>query len=96
MIYTNVEKVNDKRLMEGVCFFASIADDEKETIKTHVFFTPEEVQSWFKENVEQHVNCDVCQDTGEIECMETVYAGEPHQAMVGTRKCLCQIDDSGE
>ena len=34
--------------------------------------------------------CADCLGTGEVTTMETVYAGEPHQAPIGTRRCHCQ------
>jgi len=36
--------------------------------------------------------CEYCAGTGEITAMETVYAGEPHQAPTGTQKCICKIE----
>jgi hypothetical protein len=33
--------------------------------------------------------CEWCNGEGEITTMEQVYAGEPHTAPIGTRKCIC-------
>lgn len=43
--------------------------------------------------------CDICEDTGETTEMETVYAGEPHVAPIGSRTCICRIhedEDDGD
>lgn len=37
--------------------------------------------------------CDICGGTGEVTTMEPVYAGEPHTAPVGSRRCECTIDE---
>lgn len=44
----------------------------------------------------QKYDCDICQDTGEVSCMEAVYPGEPHMADVGTQKCECQLNNTDE
>ncbi len=36
--------------------------------------------------------CEYCGGTGEVDSMEQVYAGEPHMAPIGTRKCICQVE----
>lgn len=43
------------------------------------------------EKIKEIVVCDLCDDTGEIPCMDYVYNNEPHTAMVGSRKCSCQL-----
>lgn len=45
---------------------------------------------------EFHITCQICQDTGEVDCMDSVYPGEPHMAMVGTRKCECRLSDNDD
>lgn len=37
--------------------------------------------------------CEDCEGTGEVSCDEAVYQGEPHTASVGTRKCICQLNN---
>lgn len=41
-------------------------------------------------------NCDICEDTGETTVMETVYAGEPHQAPTGTQTCICRLHEEDD
>lgn len=36
--------------------------------------------------------CEFCLGTGEVSEYEKVYANEPHTALLGTRKCICQIE----
>lgn len=45
---------------------------------------------------EQAEVCEFCEGEGEVPCMEYVYAGEPHQAMIGTQKCICQVREDFE
>lgn len=41
--------------------------------------------------------CAECYGTGEVTTMEYVYAGEPHQAPIGTAPCpVCQVKDDDE
>lgn len=41
--------------------------------------------------------CSTCGGTGEITTMETVYAGEPHTAPIGTARCPdCNAPDEAE
>jgi hypothetical protein len=44
----------------------------------------------YREETELEEKCEYCGGTGELDCMDAVYPGEPHMAMVGTRKCVCQ------
>lgn len=46
----------------------------------------------FADGEDETVVCEYCVGTGEITVMETVYAGEPHQAPTGTQKCICKIE----
>jgi hypothetical protein len=34
--------------------------------------------------------CEVCEGTGEYTTMEKVWAGEPHEAPIGTAHCNCE------
>lgn len=36
-------------------------------------------------------DCEICEDTGEVSAMETVYPNEPYQAPTGTQICECKI-----
>lgn len=49
-----------------------------------------------EKKLEKEDICPDCDGTGEVDCMETVYPGEPHMAMVGSRKCDCQINEDEE
>ena len=40
--------------------------------------------------------CEYCGGTGEVDVMESVYPNEPHQALVGTQKCICQLHEEDE
>lgn len=42
---------------------------------------------------EAEKECEICGGTGEVSSMEQVWADEPHMADVGTRKCICQIEN---
>lgn len=44
------------------------------------------------EDVDEDDECDDCGGTGEITTQEQVWAGEPHTAPVGTKKCHCKMD----
>lgn len=47
-------------------------------------------------DIEQSEVCQYCEGEGEVPCMDYVYAGEPHMAMVGTQKCICREDDGDD
>lgn len=36
-------------------------------------------------------DCDICEDTGKVGCMEAVYPGEPHMADIGEQMCECRL-----
>lgn len=61
--------------------------------------TQEKLNSWYKHRsnkervVEKEYDCEDCEDTGEVSCMESVYPGEPHMAMVGTEMCHCRREN---
>lgn len=38
--------------------------------------------------------CEMCGGTGEVAEIQEVWAGEPHMADVGVKKCLCQLNDN--
>ena len=38
--------------------------------------------------------CEFCLGEGEVVVDEAVYPGEPHTAPIGTRKCICQTEES--
>lgn len=41
--------------------------------------------------------CETCQDTGEVDAMESVYPGEPHMANIGTDRCPdCNCPDEDD
>jgi len=52
----------------------------------------EDFGSQFEPDEDEEV-CEHCDGTGEVTVMETVWAGEPHQAPTGTRKCICVLGD---
>lgn len=37
--------------------------------------------------------CEYCHGEGYTESYETVYQGEPHQALTGKENCICSLDD---
>lgn len=37
--------------------------------------------------------CEFCGGTGEVDSWGAVYQGEPHMALIGTKKCVCQFKD---
>ncbi len=40
--------------------------------------------------------CDICEDTGEVTTMEKVYNGEPHEAPIGSKTCICRIQEEDD
>ncbi len=40
--------------------------------------------------------CPDCGGTGEVTFYEPVYPGEPHMALVGSKRCHCQDEDEYE
>jgi hypothetical protein len=50
-----------------------------------------ELYKMIKEALEP--TCDICGGTGEVTTMEQVYAGEPHMAPIGTKKCICRTGE---
>lgn len=58
--------------------------------------SPEKIAELLAKGVireEVEYDCEICQDTGEVDTMESVYPGEPHQAPIGTQKCECRLRD---
>lgn len=43
--------------------------------------------------VEFEIVCEHCLGEGEVTTMEQVWPGEPHTAPIGTRKCVCILED---
>jgi len=37
--------------------------------------------------------CEHCDGAGEVQTMEKVWAGEPHEAPIGTKKCVCKLEN---
>jgi hypothetical protein len=46
-----------------------------------------------KEAEEEERPCEHCDGRGYVDTMDTVFPGEPHQANVGTRPCICQMKE---
>lgn len=40
--------------------------------------------------------CEFCGDSGVVCVNENVYGGEPHQANVGVRRCICKLKEDEE
>jgi len=78
------------------CCLADLVEDFKDNPRDH--HDPIEIYTCAKCKKECEVEevCEFCLGEGETTTMETVYAGEPHQAPIGTQKCICRIDDDGD
>lgn len=88
MILTKIEMLDPNK------FILIVADTEEETIKTSSpFFNRRNAERLEKIVLEDGDICEMCGGTGEVDCMENVYPNEPHMAMVGSRKCECQIKE---
>lgn len=76
-------------------FILMVADTEEETIKISApFFNRKNAEKLEKIVLEEEGEiCEMCRGTGEIDCMEAVYYGEPHMAMVGSRICECKLEE---
>lgn len=81
--------VGDKEIING-----DVPEDER---VSHIMIVDdtevrvredEDAFVWEAEDV-----CEYCGGTGEITTMESVYAGEPHQAPIGTQTCICQLEE---
>lgn len=48
-----------------------------------------------EQTTEEETTCPlgICDGSGEVSCMDTVWPGEPHMADVGTRKCECRLEE---
>jgi hypothetical protein len=59
--------------------------------------TQEKLDSWyvdrFPKQEKEAYFCNICLDTGEVDCMDYVYPNEPHMANVGTRMCVCRLEE---
>lgn len=94
---TKLDKIEDYLAINGsntnlVC---TICEEERPRPLLDHIATSEDIKKHWEDHEcfkEEIYSCDMCQDTGEIGCMEQVYPGEPHMADVGTQKCECQLD----
>lgn len=75
------------------CCRAELVEDFKDNPKDH--HDPIEIYTCKKCGKECEVEevCADCLGTGEVTTMETVWAGEPHTAPIGTEKCICTLRD---
>lgn len=48
------------------------------------------------EEKEEEDVCEHCGGSGEVDVMGSVYPNEPHQALVDTQKCICQLHEEDE
>lgn len=58
------------------------------------WYTPKQFMNKIKEEKEEE--CVYCNGTGIVDAVEAVYPGEPHQAHVGSRQCVCQMGDEDD
>lgn len=89
MIQVKVEAVKDIDDFFGEKFYVFIADDEKEMIGMTSFHSLQRAHKFASLCLEIAEECKECGGTGEVSFYESVWYGEPHQALVGTRKCVC-------
>jgi hypothetical protein len=68
-----------------------------------VYITDENKIEYFIDNdtlekmlIEFDLRCPICGDTGEEPIEGQVWAGEPHTAEIGTRRCICQDNEDGK
>lgn len=75
------------------CCRADLVEDFKENPRDH--HDPIEIYTCSKCKKECEVEevCEFCYGEGEVTVDEQVWAGEPHTAPIGTRKCICRMDD---
>jgi len=92
MITATVERVREVDELVGT-FHVIVADTEKEIVSSRPFFSIFSAQKFANACLMDSDVCEECNGTGEVDCMDYVYAGEPHMAMVGTRKCVCQSNN---
>lgn len=80
----------------SACCKAALVEDFKDNPRDH--HDPIEIYSCAKCKKECDVEeiCALCDGTGEVTTMETVWAGEPHTAPIGTEKCICQLKEEDE
>ena len=57
--------------------------------------TKEKLNSWYNDRfaTTKEYDCELCKDTGEVDCIEAVYSGESHMAMIGSQKCECEFNN---
>lgn len=89
MILTKIEMLDPNK------FILIVANIEEETVKiSSPFFNKRNAERLEKIVLENDGDiCEMCNGTGEIDCMESVYPNEPHMAMVGSRTCECQLEN---
>lgn len=75
------------------CCKADLVEDFKDNPADH--HSPIEIYTCSKCKKECEVEevCEFCLGEGEVTTMETVWPGEPHQAPIGTQKCICRLGD---
>lgn len=80
----------------SACCKADLVEDYKDNPRDH--HDPIEIYTCKKCKKECEVEevCADCLGTGEVTTMESVYAGEPHMAPIGTAKCHCQARDEDD
>ena len=89
MIVTSILKIAGERK-----FAVVVADTDAEVIGASTFFYLENAKKFAQAcMLNEDDVCEHCGGTGEVDCMDFVYSGEPHMAMVGSQKCICQIDE---
>jgi DnaJ-class molecular chaperone len=78
---------------------SEIETEIKDTYLEHSYHNEfnKDCSECFKEenaDKERQEVCETCGGTGEVSCMESVYAGEPYMASVGIERCPdCNMPD---
>jgi len=93
MIVTSIFKL--RKVSENDREYAVVvADTEKEMIGCSEYFSLQGAKDFAQACMLNDEDvCEHCGGDGEVACMDYVYDGEPHMAMVGSQKCICQIDE---
>ena len=74
----------------SACCKANLVEDFKDNPRDHHDLIEIYTCEKCKKECEVEQVCAECLGTGEVTTMEYVYPGEPHQAPIGTRTCICQ------
>lgn len=94
MIVTKVLKVSTRNMFLTDRFRVLVADTVSKEIGVTSFSHLDSALKFANACLlPDDVECSECDGKGEVCQYESVWFGEPHQALVGTRKCICQIDD---